>query len=209
MNTDKLDLAELLRLGTATLYEASKLDCFLPPRIRPAWPGAAVAGRALPVVAAPADNLALHAALEHARIGEVLVVDGRGEECGYWGEVLTVAAQASGVTGLVIDGGVRDVDRLRDRGFPTFSSSIAVRGTAKADAGAVGDPIVLGGTRVERGDLVVADVDGVVVIPRAVEAAVLEQARAREAAEAGYLERIAAGELTLDIYGLRPAAGAD
>ncbi|MFE2598559.1 4-carboxy-4-hydroxy-2-oxoadipate aldolase/oxaloacetate decarboxylase [Streptomyces sp. NPDC059396] len=199
------DTAVLLRLGTATLYEAAKLDCFLPPRIRPVWPGAAVAGRALPVSTAPADNLPLHLALEQAEPGDVLVVDGRQEACGYWGEVLTAAAQARGVAGLVIDGGVRDADRLRERGFPVFSSAIAVRTTVKDDTGTVGSPITLDGATVSRGDLVVADTDGVVVIPRASVAAVLERGRAREAAEAGYLDRIAGGELTLDIYGFRPA----
>ncbi|MYZ35213.1 MULTISPECIES: 4-carboxy-4-hydroxy-2-oxoadipate aldolase/oxaloacetate decarboxylase [unclassified Streptomyces] len=203
--TDPTDTAVFLRLGTATLYEASKLDCFLPPRIRPVWPGAAVVGRALPVTTAPADNLPLHIALEHASPGDVLVVDGQREECGYWGEVLTAAAQARGVVGLVIDGGVRDVDQLRERGFPVFSSSIAVRTTVKNDTGTVGDPIALGTAAVSRGDLVVADTDGVVVIPRASVASVLERGRAREAAEAGYLSRIAQGELTLDIYGFRPA----
>ncbi|MFF2060263.1 4-carboxy-4-hydroxy-2-oxoadipate aldolase/oxaloacetate decarboxylase [Streptomyces sp. NPDC058200] len=199
-----IDTAAFLRLGTATLYEASKLDCFLPPRIRPVWPGAAVVGRALPVATAPADNLPLHLALEVAEPGDVLVVDGRQEACGYWGEVLTAAARARGIVGLVIDGGVRDVDRLRERGFPVFSSGVAVRTTVKDDAGTVGVPITLGAATVSRGDLVVADADGVVVIPRALVASVLERGKAREAAEAGYLSRIAGGELTLDIYGFRP-----
>lgn len=197
--------AVFLRLGTATLYEASKLDCFLPPRIRPVWPGAAVVGRALPVSTAPADNLPLHLALEQAEPGDVLVVDGRQESCGYWGEVLTAAARARGVLGLVIDGGVRDVDQLRARGFPVFSSAIAVRTTVKDDIGTVGTPITLGGVTVSRGDLVVADSDGVVVIPRASVDTVLAGGLAREAAETGYLGRIDKGELTLDIYGFRPA----
>jgi 4-hydroxy-4-methyl-2-oxoglutarate aldolase len=199
---DAVDAAELRGLGTATLYEASKLDCFLPWRIRPVWSGAAIVGRALPVTTAPADNLPLHLALDHARPGDVLVVDGRQEACGYWGEVLTVAAQVRGVVGLVIDGGVRDVDRLRERGFPVFSSAVAVRTTVKADTGTVGEPFTLGVARVARGDLVVADSDGVVVIPHARVAPVVEAARARQAAETAYLRRIAAGESTVDIYGL-------
>ncbi|MFF3753255.1 4-carboxy-4-hydroxy-2-oxoadipate aldolase/oxaloacetate decarboxylase [Streptomyces sp. NPDC002018] len=203
--TELTDTAVFLRLGTATLYEASKLDCFLPPRIRPVWPGAAVVGRALPVSTGPADNLPLHLALEQAGPGDVLVVDGQREACGYWGEVLTAAALARGVAGLVIDGGVRDVDRLRERGFPVFSSSVSVRTTVKDDPGTVGAPLTLGAATVRRGDLVVADTDGVVVLPWASVASVLERGRAREAAEAGYLSRIAGGELTLDIYGFRPA----
>ncbi|MFD3524240.1 4-carboxy-4-hydroxy-2-oxoadipate aldolase/oxaloacetate decarboxylase [Streptomyces sp. NPDC058653] len=204
-STHNTDDAVFLRLGTATLYEASKLDCFLPPRIRPVWPGAAVVGRALPVSTAPADNLPLHLALEQAEPGDVLVVDGRRESCGYWGEVLTAAARARGVLGLVIDGGVRDVDQLRARGFPVFSSAIAVRTTVKDDVGTVGTPIVLGGVTVGRGDLVVADSDGVVVIPSAAVETVRAGGLAREAAETGYLSRIDKGELTLDIYGFRPA----
>ncbi|WP_078863778.1 4-carboxy-4-hydroxy-2-oxoadipate aldolase/oxaloacetate decarboxylase [Streptomyces sp. AcH 505] len=198
------DAAALSRLGTATLYEASGLDCYLPPRVRPVWPGAAVVGRALPVSTAPADNLPLHLALEQALPGDVLVVDGRQEACGYWGEVLTAAAQARGVLGLVIDGGVRDTDQLRRRGFPVFSSSVAVRTTVKNDPGTVGSPVTLGLATVNRGDLVVADADGVVVIPRAATADVLAGGLAREAAEARYMSRIAEGELTLDIYGFRP-----
>ncbi|WP_330176907.1 4-carboxy-4-hydroxy-2-oxoadipate aldolase/oxaloacetate decarboxylase [Streptomyces sp. NBC_01498] len=208
-NTDGTDSDVFLRLGTATLYEASKLDCFLPPRIRPVWPGAALVGRALPVSTAPADNLPLHLVLEQAGPGDVLVVDGRGEDCGYWGEVLTAAAQARGVRGLVIDGGVRDVDQLRARGFPVFSSAVAIRTTVKDDPGTVGTPVTLGGVTVERGDLVVADTDGVVVIPAAAAGAVLAAGLAREAAEAGCLARIGTGELTLDIYGFRPAGPPD
>lgn len=204
--TTAVDAATLLRLGTATLYEAARIDCALPARLRPVWPGATIVGRALPVATAPADNLPLHLALDHARPGDVLVVDAGQEARGYWGEILTAAAQARGIVGLVIDGGVRDVDRLRARRFPVFSSAVAVHTTVKADPGTIGDPVTLGGVRVERGDLVVADTDGVVVVPRSRVASVVEAATAREAAEAGYLDRIAAGERTVDIYGLRPRA---
>jgi 4-hydroxy-4-methyl-2-oxoglutarate aldolase len=193
-----------LSLGAATVYEASKLDCALPARFRPAWPGARVAGRALPVVTSPADNLPLHLAVEQARPGEVLVVDGRGAACGYWGEVLTVAARERGITGLVIDGGVRDVDRLAELGFPVFSTSIAIPGTVKKDTGTVGGAIRFHGVLVARGDIVVADADGVVVVPKAEASRVLAASRARQEAEQGYLTRIRDGELTMDIYDLRP-----
>jgi 4-hydroxy-4-methyl-2-oxoglutarate aldolase len=194
---------EWLVLGAATVYEASKLDCALPATLRPAWAGAAVAGPALPVRTAPADNLPLHLALEQARPGEVLVVDGHGVACGYWGEVLTVAAQQRGIAGLVIDGGVRDVDRLAELGFPVFSSVVAIPGTVKADPGTIGEPITIGTAPVARGDIVVADADGVVVVPMAKAAEVLAAARRRQQAEAGYLARLRSGELTTDIYGLR------
>ncbi len=194
---------ELLELGTSTLYEASRSDCFLPSTLRPAWRGAALVGRALPVALTAADNLPLHVALEVAEPGDVLVADGQGEPCGYWGEVLAVAAQQRGVAGLVIDGGVRDVDRLAELRFPVFSSSIAMRGTGKRDAGTVGAPVRLGRTVIHRGDLVVADTDGVLVLPADRVVDVLDAARARQRQEAGYLDRLRAGELTLDIYGFR------
>lgn len=199
----ELDRDALLGLGTATLYEASKLACFLPPRIKPVWVGARVVGRALPVSLAAADNLPIHLALEYAEEGDVLVVDGQQEECGYWGDVLSVAARARGVAGLVIDGGVRDVDQIEEQGFPVFSSSVSIRGTAKRHPGTVGEPIVLGHCPVARGDVVVADRDGVVVVPLERYESVLAAARQREAAEQGYMERLRAGELTVDIYGFR------
>lgn len=194
---------EWLELGAATVYEASTLDCALPATFRPAWPGAAVAGPALPVRTAPADNLPLHLALAQARPGEILVVDAHGAQNGYWGEVLTVAAQQRDILGLVIDGGVRDVDRLEELDFPVFSTSIAIPGTVKADAGTVGDPVTIGTVTVARGDVVVADRDGVVVVPRAAADEVLAASRRRQEAEQGYLARLRAGELTVDIYNLR------
>lgn len=194
---------EWLSLGAATVYEASKLDCALPATLRPAWPGAAIAGPALPVRTAPGDNLPLHLVLELARPGDVLVVDGRGVACGYWGEVLTVAAQQRGVAGLVIDGGVRDVEQLAELRFPVFSSVIAIPGTVKSDPGALGEPLTIGTVTIHRGDVVVADTDGVVVVPASSTEDVLAASRRRHEAERGYLERIRSGELTVDIYGLR------
>jgi 4-hydroxy-4-methyl-2-oxoglutarate aldolase len=198
-----IEAADLARLGTATLYEAARRHCFLPARIRPSWPGPVLVGRALPVRTGAGDNLAIHRALAVARPGEVLVVDGRQAACGYWGEVLTVAAQQRGLSGLVIDGGVRDTARLQALRFPVFSSAIALQTTVKEDPGVVGDPIDIGGVTVARGDIVVADGDGVVVLPAAELDRIAGSAREREAAEQRYLARIMQGELTLDIYGLR------
>lgn len=197
------DEEELLAMGTATLFEAARFDCDLDPDLRPAWPGARLCGTALPVLAAAADNLPLHWALEAALPGDVLVVDAGGSRCGFWGEVMSVAAQARGVRGLVIDGGVRDTDQLRDLGFPAFATSIAIRGTGKSWPGAVGDPITLRGRVVRRGDLVVADQDGIVVLPAERVDDVVAAARARTAKEAAYMDRLRAGELTLDIYSFR------
>ncbi|WP_283137160.1 RraA family protein [Rhizohabitans arisaemae] len=200
--------AEALAHGTATLYEASGLDCALDPAIRPAWPGARLAGPAYPVTLHPADNLPLHRMLERISPGEVAVVDAGGAPHGFWGEVLAVAAQVRGVAGLVIDGGVRDVDRLAELGFPVFSRWISVRRTAKHDPGRLGVPAVVGGVPVRHGDLVVGDTDGVVVLPRDEVAATLDSARRRVAKEADYLRRIRDGEATMDLYGFRDGAEA-
>jgi 4-hydroxy-4-methyl-2-oxoglutarate aldolase len=152
---------------------------------------------------APADNLALHLALEQAAPGDVLVVDAGGVPCGSWGEVLTAAAEQRGVLGLVIDGGVRDVDRLAARRFPAFSRFVAVRRTSKHDPGSVGAPIVVAGRPVERGDAVVADVDGIVVIPQALVGKVVDAAVLRVAKEDGYFREILAGASTVDLLSLR------
>ena len=192
---------ELLSLGTATLYEASRSECFLSATLRPVWAGATLVGTALPVRAAPGDNLPLHLALEAASRGDVLVIDAGGTAYGYWGEVLTVAAQHRGVRGLVIDGGVRDTNRLAALGFPVFSSSVALRGTVKHDPGSVGTPLMFGSTPVARGDIVVADSDGIVVLPAGRFTDILAAARERQRKEDGFLDRIRAGELTVDIYG--------
>ncbi|MCW5254120.1 MULTISPECIES: 4-carboxy-4-hydroxy-2-oxoadipate aldolase/oxaloacetate decarboxylase [unclassified Streptomyces] len=197
------DEAELLELGTATLFEAARSDCDLDPGLRPAWPGARLCGTALPVLAAAADNLPLHWALEAAVPGDVLVVDAGGSRCGYWGEVLSVAALARGVRGLVIDGGVRDTAQLERLGFPAFSSSIAIRGTGKEWRGTVGAPVTLRGRTVRRGDLVVADQDGIVVLPAERVDEVVTAARARVEKEDAYMDRLRSGELTLDIYAFR------
>jgi 4-hydroxy-4-methyl-2-oxoglutarate aldolase len=203
---DAWDIAEFVSLGTATLYEASGEECYLPCSLRPVWPGAKVAGRALPVRTAAADNLPLHLALVAAHPGDVLVSASQGAPCGYWGEVLTVAAQQRGVAGLVIDGGVRDTERLADLRFPAFSSSIAVRTTAKNDPGTVGETVVIGGVSVHAGDLVVADADGIVVISAARVSEVLAAARQRQQKEAAYLDRIRHGALTVDLYSLGTSA---
>jgi 4-hydroxy-4-methyl-2-oxoglutarate aldolase len=193
--------AELLTLGSATIYEASGLDCYLPATLRPVWAGAGVVGTALPVRAAAGDNLPLHLALEQATDGEVLVVDAGATPHGYWGEVLTVAAQQRGLLGLVIDGGVRDTAQLERLGFPVWSSWVALRGTRKDDAGTVGEPLILGVAPVSRGDLVVGDADGVVVVPADRVPGVLSAARGRAAKEAAYLDRLRGGETTMAVYG--------
>lgn len=193
---------ELLELGTATLYEASGIDCDLPASLRPAWPGSRIVGRALPIVTAAGDNLPLHWALERAQPGDVLVVDGQGAPHGYWGEVLTVFAQTQGVAGLIIDGGVRDIRQIEALGFPVFSSQIAIRGTVKRDGGSIGVPIRLGDALVRPGDVIVADADGIVSLPWPDVPEVLEFSRRRVSIETGHLARLRDGASTVDLYEL-------
>lgn len=199
--------------STATLSEAALAqwrregsgampECIVDPSIRPAWPGATVAGRAYTVLGTGGDNLALHRALLCASPGDVLVVDLQGSRHGHWGEIMAVAAQARGIAGLIVDGGVRDRDEMRDLGFPVFSRNDTVRGTIKADRGELGTAITLTGVHVSTGDLVVADTDGVVVIPRDRVDAVLDEADARVAKEREILEHLRAGRTTIELYGL-------
>ena len=195
--------------SAATLYEAAQAEhvpteIAVDPAIRAAWPGATVAGPAFTVQGAGGDNLALHNAVLAAPAGSVLVADLGGAAHGHWGEVLAVAAQQRGIAGLVCDGGVRDRDELRDRGFPVFSRNNTVRGTRKLFPGALGVDVRLGGVPVATGDLVVADAGGVVVLPAARVAAVLDRAGARVAQEATILDRLRAGATTLQLYGLNP-----
>lgn len=199
----KDDLDAALRLGTSTLYEAAGiLGSSVDPAIRTVWPGASVSGPAYPVHCAPGDNLAIHVALESVPRGSVLVVSADGFVAGYWGEVLTVAAEAAGVRGLVIDGGVRDVAALRDRRFPTFARGVSMRGTIKSSVPSAGAPILLAGTPVAPGDLVVADDDGVLVLPAAAVADALGKAQDRMRKEAEMMSALTAGRTTLDLLGL-------
>jgi 4-hydroxy-4-methyl-2-oxoglutarate aldolase len=154
------------KLGASTLYEASGIkSCALARQVRPVWEGAVVAGPAYPVACAPGDNLAIQIALGKAPAGSILVVTTEQFIAGYWGEVLTVAAQAVGIKGLVIDGGVRDISALRRRQFPVFSAGVSVHGTHKDTVISVGQAIQITGTPVHPGDLVIADEDGVVILP--------------------------------------------
>jgi 4-hydroxy-4-methyl-2-oxoglutarate aldolase len=167
------------------------------------WPGAACAGPALTVRCAPGDNLAVHAAVATLRSGEVLVAHGEGVgDRGYWGEVLTVAAQARGAAGLIIDTCVRDTQALAARGFPVFAAGVALPGATKSGPGAVGQPVTIGGTRVELGDIVVADADGVVVCAATAVEGILTAARERADGEQAMSAELAAGGTTVELLGL-------
>ncbi len=163
----------------------------MPPRIRPVWPGAALAAPAFPVGCTPGDNLAIHVAVARAPAGSVLVVDvGDVPDRGYWGEVLTTGAQARGLAGLVIDGGVRDVGALERLGFPVFSTDGVLPGATKSSRGTAGVATTVAGVPVSSGDWVVGDVDGVVVVPRSELDGVLAAGRARATAEEGYFDSV-------------------
>lgn len=189
-------------LGTSTLYEASGLTCSVDPDIRSLWAGATLAAPAFPLVCSPGDNLSIHIAMERAPRGSVLVVATGNFVAGYWGEVLTVAAEAAGIVGLVIDGGVRDVAAMTRRRFPVFTRGVSVRGTIKASSPSVGQAMLFGGAPVAAGDMVVADDDGVIIVPAAELERSLAAAEARASKEAEMMARLSQGETTMDLLGL-------
>lgn len=191
-------------LGTATVHEALGRRGFAGPQLRPIQEGARLAGSAVTVSCHPGDNLMVHAAVEVCEPGDVLVVTTTAPSShGMFGELLATSLMARGVRALVIDAGVRDTAELRAMGFTVWSRHVSCEGTVKASPGSVNVPVVLGGQVVQPGDVVCADDDGVVVVPRAEATATLDAGRQRVAKEEATRERLAAGELGLDIYGLR------
>lgn len=190
-------------LGSSTLFEASGLKCSLDRNIRPICPGLVLVGEAYPLSCAPGDNLAIHIALEKAPANSVLVVDASGFVAGYWGEVLTVAAQARNIAGLVMDGGVRDIAAMNRRNFPVFTRGISVQGTVKVRFNSVGEAIQISDCSISQGDLVVADDDGVVVIPKMHIERVINAGRERADKEALMMEKLGAGATTIELLGLQ------
>ncbi len=205
-DTEKASLlAWASKFPTATLHEAGGRIGALPSAIKPLSPAFKVCGWALPVQSPPLDNLWLHRAIYEATPGAVLVVHTSNYyEAGYWGEIMTQAAQTRHLGGLVIDGGVRDSARLIELGFPIFSRGVCIRGTSKNPQGEgwLNQPIQFNDVQVTPGDLVVGDADGVVVIPMGAVADVLAKAQTREEAEAKIIAQLLKGGSTLDIYQL-------
>ena len=199
------EVDQLAGYGTATVHEAIGRSGYLGPQIRPSQQGARIAGTALTVICWPGDNLMIHAAVEQARPGDIIVVTTVSPSSdGAFGELLATSLAAHGVRGLVMGAGLRDTQELRDMGFPAWTAHVSAQGTVKETTGSVNVPVTLGGQIIRPGDAVVADDDGVCVVPRLDVPAAVTASAARIAKEEASRKQLADGTLGVDLYGLRP-----
>ncbi|WP_167139314.1 RraA family protein [Diaminobutyricimonas sp. TR449] len=188
-------LDQLLSIGTSTVYEGSGQDWWVDPKIRPAWSGARLVGPAFTAKAAYGDNLAIQRAVREAPAGSVLVIDAEDGQFGHWGGILTEIAVLRRLAGLVIYGTVRDIDEIESIGFPVFATGIAMQHARKSEPGTIGEPISLAGRDVATGDVVIADADGVVIVPQREVDSALAKAQQRVERERIRIETIRNGEV--------------